>query len=81
MRRRRQARQASELLRRCEASGDMFTDELFPADRTALDRCTGAGEVRRWCRPVETWEEGEPSFFQARPLSAYELPTRCPVLT
>ena len=61
---RKQANEASEILRRCEAAGELFVDDLFPADASSLDGCTGAGEVRRWCRPVETWDDGEPSFFE-----------------
>eukprot|EP00286_Rhodomonas_abbreviata_P027498 CAMPEP_0181313616 /NCGR_PEP_ID=MMETSP1101-20121128/14345_1 /TAXON_ID=46948 /ORGANISM="Rhodomonas abbreviata, Strain Caron Lab Isolate" /LENGTH=278 /DNA_ID=CAMNT_0023420585 /DNA_START=171 /DNA_END=1004 /DNA_ORIENTATION=+ len=60
---RMQSRQASEILRECEDRGELFTDPLFPAESSSLGGCTGASEVVRWCRPVETWDEGEPSFF------------------
>ena len=59
--------QASEIaytLLQFEERGALFTDSLFPADRSALGACHGADEVACWRRPREFLHGAEPLLFK-----------------
>ena len=60
----KQAAEIAETLLLFEAQGSLFTDSLFPADRSSLGACHGADEVVSWRRPREFLRGAEPLLFK-----------------